>query len=222
MNRVFPGTLFLFFLCTCFSTLSLQAQDTTSQAPRWDIGINMLPLINKQSTPDASILIRYKINPHTYIRTRLGAEFSLRERSIPVDDRFYIRPGLEFAKVLRLKSSIHYGIDVQYEREKMTLFIVNTQRIDNFRVEEFSSYRRTIGSGLFLGYRYMVLENLSFYIETGFNFENPKYKVNKINGLIAIDGQITPGTVMITGFRYANSYYFYLKPLQLFNLSFHF
>jgi hypothetical protein len=221
MNRVFPGFLFLFFLCTCFSTLSLQAQDTTSLAPRWEVGINVLPIIRKQETRNPTILVRWRVNEHSAVRAQVGTNISFECSGAPIDNHFAFYPGYERVKYFSTKSSLHYGMDLQYERDRIRLYILDTRNSSAIRIQEFRTLRQMLGAGFFMGYRYMFLKNLSFYIETGFNYQNPIYRTYNVTGLISVGG-VTGGAVQVTGFEYFRSNRIFFTPLQMVNLMFHF
>jgi len=169
-----------------------------------------------------SLLFRYRINSNSALRLRTGFYFSSYKPSENKNYRYSVRHGYERRRTFSPKSSLHYGVEMRYDREKLRLFLIDTRNTSKISIQEFPTFRRTLGTGAYIGYRYFVLENLSLYMEAGLNYENQKYRVNLINGLIAINGIGVPGGVQITSFEYANANRFFLLPIQLLNVSFHF
>jgi len=198
------------------------AQDTTILNNNWEIGIDLIHFVSDENSKIPSILLRYQINQNSALRFRSGFDFSSNKPSENINYRYIIRPGYERIRTFSPKSSLHYGSELRYDREKLRLFLVDTRNRNSVIIQEFPTFRRTIGAGLYLGFRYFILKNLSLYMESGLNYENQKYRVNEIKGLIAIDGINVPGGVEITGFDYARTNRFFLVPIQLLTISFHF
>jgi hypothetical protein len=161
------------------------------------------------------------MNEHSALRVQIGTNISFEGSGAPIDNHYAIYPGYEFVKYFSPKSSLHYGMDLQYERDRIRLYILDTRNLTAMTMQEFRTYRHMLGAGLFLGYRYMFLKNLSFYIETGFNYQNPVYRTYNVTGLISVGG-VTGGTVQITSFDYSRTNRIAFTPLQKLNLIFHF
>lgn len=178
--------------------------------------------ISDENSKIPSILLRYQINPNSALRLRSGFNFTSYNPSQNRNYHYSLRPGYERTKTFSPKSSLHYGFELRYDREKLRLFLVDARNTNSISIQDFPTFRRTLGAGAYVGYRYFILENLSLYMESGLNYGNQKYRVNEINGLIAIDGIDVRGGVQITGFEYANANRFFLVPIQLLNVSFHF
>jgi hypothetical protein len=218
------GSIFLkAFFITAFGV----AQDSTSIG-KWEVGIDLMHFISDENSKISStskiqsILLRYQINPNSAFRLRTGFEFYSYKPSENKNYHYSIRPGYERIRTFSSKSSLHYGFELKYDREKLRLFLVDTRNTNNISIQDFPTFSRTLGAGSFIGYRYFILRNLSLYMESGLNYENQKYRVNAINGLIAINGIEVPGGVQITSFEYANASRFLLVPIQLLSISFHF
>lgn len=197
-------------------------QDTTNLKNKWEIGIDLMSFISDENSKIPSVLLRHQINSNYALRLRSGFDFSSYKPSKNKNYHYSIRPGYERIRTFSPKSSLHYGVELRYDREKLRLFLIDTRNTSKISIQEFPTFKRTLGAGAYVGYRYFILETLSLYIETGLNYENQKYRVNSINGLIAINGIEVPGGVQITSFEYANASRFFLVPIQLLNVSFHF
>lgn len=204
------------------SVSSSWAQDTTSISNKWEIGIDLMHFFSDKNSKIPSILLRHQINSYSALRIRSGFDFSLYKPSENSNYHYSIRPGYERIKTFSSKSSLHYGFEIRYDKEKLRLFLIDSRNAFNVSIQEFPTFRRTLGAGTYIGYRYFVLKNLSLYMEAGINYENQKYRVNTINGLITINGIEVPGGVQITSFEYANASRVFLLPVQLLNISFHF
>lgn len=143
------------FLRAFFTTSPGLAQDSTSVG-KWEVGIDLYSILTKQTSPFSSkpytsLLLRKQIGKCTALRVRFGMDFSLRKRGLPTDSYYYIRPGYEFTKNFSKRSSLHYGMDLQYEKEKVMLYFLSTSQTFNVKVEYFPTYRRVLGTGIFLG-----------------------------------------------------------------------
>ncbi|WP_373515152.1 hypothetical protein [Persicitalea sp.] len=197
-------------------------QDTTSLNNKWEIGIDLLQFLDKDKNLNPTILIRRQINQNSAIRLRGSVDFFSRASDGYTNYHYSIRPAYEKVNFLTPKSSLHYGIELRYDREKLKLYLVDTHNLSKISIQDFLTFKRTLGTGVFIGYRYFILNNFSFYIETGLNYENPKYRMNSINGLIAVNGIEVTGGVEITDFEYVKSHRIFLTPLKMLNISFHF
>lgn len=201
---------------------STWAQDTTALKNKWEIGIDLIHFISDENSKIPSVLLRHQINSNSALRLRTGFDFSSYKPSENKNYHFSIRPGYERIKIFSTKSSLHYGVELRYDREKLRLFLIDSRNTSKISIQDFPTFKRTLGAGTYFGYRYFILKTLSLYVETGLNFEDQKYRVNSINGLIAINGVDVQGGVQITSFEYANARRFFLVPIQLLNISFHF
>jgi hypothetical protein len=170
--------LLLFVLLTATSIGYSQEIDFD----RWEVGIDLLPLINKNTIPPSlfakRLSLKQKQRSFGYvrrgIRTRLGFDINNPDLLIPYRNESYrvvFRPGYEWQ--VRLKSiDISYGLDLIGQYEKVHL--ENSSVVDPIVLE----YRFAIlGLAPVVGLSYKVVKNIRLSIESNIEvaYTNSKY-----------------------------------------------
>lgn len=138
---------------------------------RWEIGIDLLPLINKNTIPP-SLFIRkltLKQKERSFglirrgLRARVGFDVNKPELSFPFANESYrvvIRPGYEWD--VRLKSvEVHYGIDLVGQYDKY--HIENTTSTSPVFINQSSTI---LGVAPIVGVSYKVVKNIKISIES--------------------------------------------------------
>ncbi len=151
-------------------------RDTTKQ---WEIGLDLLWLINKNQVPSTSLFTRYnfvnKENQKRAWRFRLGVDNSAYDSAQITETRDneidiiapYIRMGYEWQKDVSERVSFFYGVDVSglYSQYKAKIIYYVPIRLlqETDKTWEF-------GIIPFIGFKYKPVNWLSISTESSFNF----------------------------------------------------
>jgi hypothetical protein len=197
-------------------------RDTTKQ---WEIGLDLLWLIDKNQVPSTSLFARYNfINKNKQNRAwrfRLGVDNSTYDSAQINDPRDneidiispYIRVGYEWQKEISDKTSFFYGVDIStlYSQYKSKIVLYPGPNL--YQVTD-----KTWEFGVipFLGFKYRPAKWLAVSTESSLNFiyriRREKDKVTDINFPNSSGGQ---GKIDINEFRVQ------LIPITVINLSFY-
>lgn len=134
--------------------VNVHGQDTNGyEFKKWEIGLDLLTLINKNQLPAPSIFVRHSSNNNSALRLRFGGNLPINGQPAPIENIYFIRPGYERIQSFSKKASLHYGVDFFYEKYRTTLQIIDLSQIGSLRLTAFPSFRRNTGVGVFAGYR---------------------------------------------------------------------
>jgi len=213
-------TLFLCVFLVFGQILYAQQDSTQSKAPpKWEIGVDLLSLIDKNSLPNFSILIRkhnfYANDKTTAWRFRIGIDWA--EHS-PLSNFFsdmtiLTRLGYEWHKVLSKNTHLYYGTDFHFLHKKRivsqgSLYVISD--LDNWE----------IGAIAVIGGRYFINKNLSLSIEGNLDAVFVSREDGWIQGGLIINGVPIPETY--DGDRESKGFLFRISPVSTLNLSIHF
>lgn len=207
-NAFLKNTLRMLLLIILGSGSEINAQEFH----KWEVGTDLLWLINKNTLPNYSILVRRKLTPTNSLRVRLGGNLleTVGVRTRTVDTRsFIIRAGYERSLPLGENEDMEFmvGGDLSYEteRQNIPLSFVNNSNSQIYYITR-SKYKE-MGGVLFAGFRYYINSNLSTSFEANLKFS----KVRE--------------TVISTGIPFnenVNSNKIAFIPLSVLNISYHF
>ncbi len=160
---------------------NLAAQTTDTDKPKWEIGTDLLWLINKNTLPEYSLLVRRQIGEKGALRSRIGIATSEANRSIPRlwdKGNYMIRIGYERHKQLEKNLIAYYGLDLHYSYSKKILESpVFNNWLTPLYLNEFlgaqgnylTSATRAIGLIGVVGFRYKLSNYLSVSAESNLN-----------------------------------------------------
>lgn len=205
-------------------------RDTTYQ---WEIGLDLLWLIDKNQVPSTSIFSRYnwvnKKGNGRAIRLRLGfpsyskdstemfnPDWSIDTKNIGI----YVRPGFEWQKEIISKLSLFYGIDasVTYNHfldEQWVYSSFNPSAIVYHKREDINWI---FGTHLVLGFKYFVTKAISISTETTVNLNYRKGSIFFRSGANPDFPDTTGGVAGLNMSQYSASF----TPITVINLSFTF
>jgi hypothetical protein len=221
--KIILALLILFTTSAYGQTKKKKAErDTTKQ---WEIGLDLLWLIDKNQVPSTSLFARYNFvnynNKKRAWRFRLGVDNSTYDSSQINDPRDneidiispYLRTGYEWQKEISDKASFFYGVDMStlYSQYKSKIVLYPGPNL--YQVTD-----KTWEFGVipFLGFKYRPAKWLAVSTESSLNFiyriRREKDKVTDINFPNSSGGQ---GKIDINEFRVR------LIPITVINLSFY-
>jgi hypothetical protein len=168
---------FIFLTCSAYGQTKNKKveRDTTRQ---WEIGLDLLWLIDKNQVPSTSIFARYNFtkdkSKKRALRFRLGVNTNLYDSTQivnPQDNEIdifapYIRPGFEWQQAINDKTSYFYGIDlsVLYYQNKFKKIIYPGPNL-------FQGTYKTweLGAVGFIGFKYKPTKWIALSVESSFN-----------------------------------------------------
>lgn len=172
-------TLLSTFMLISYSQ-TLYSQDIEIDFDRWEIGVDLLPLINKNVVPISFFIkkLNLKQKKFAYIRQgyrlRIGAEITNSNTSPLYDVKsteVLIRPGFEWDKKIK-STEIFYGIDIvsRYQRS-LTEGILDG--LNQAKLESSSLY---LGVSPIIGVNYKIVKNIKASVESSIDI---LYRQNK-------------------------------------------
>ena len=203
---------------------SLNAQNQTSTIPKWEVGIDLLWLINKNKLPEYSMLIKLYHKPLQAWRIRFGADF----RTAPgtnvrnVDKaNFMLRLGHEWGKNVTKNMVVYGGGEAHYQKDEILYWLLPTPPVFPYYSPAFSWQLGGVG---FIGCRYSVSSVFSVALESSFKVYHREYVPNNYaTGLILV----TPDNYEFEGgklkFIYQTglkSTVFEVQPIQSLSISY--
>lgn len=204
-----------------FSTVFAQQapiSDLVAQ-PKWEIGTDLLWLINKQTLPKYSLLVRRRIGQSGAFRIRGGYLKNSNQPQLLSENNqneySLIRIGYEYQKKLSVKgglvkSLLYGGLDVFSRYQFDSYLLQNTSltpgQITNIRVNEIT---RDKGGACFIGFKYYATTYLSVSAESSFQVSSLSF--SQAGSTAGFNSEIS----------YTVGSYQFL-PLNTVNLSFHF
>jgi hypothetical protein len=225
---------FLWALLALALCLPARAQDEAPEPDekrRWEVGIDLLPLINKETLPAASVFGRYHFTTpagrEMALRLRVGGSTALEDSSnLPIvanakPDKFrnvnryqiQVRPGIQWRREVYARTYVHYGADVfilyartDLEREnRPTVFVISKETAWTF------------GMAGFLGLTYQINPSLSLSTEA---FLNGFHQIRNLEDEVG-DPATGPGTGGVGGYDITQTR-FTISPIGVLNFSYHF
>lgn len=186
--------LIVLMLLAYVAPIEVCAQDQDSlKLPRWEVGVDLLSLVDKNNYPEYSLFGRYRLNPTrdkaVYLRTRIGFSGSVYLDSLtagnPVD--YEERNFSPFIMLGLQKDLLNFGESRVYFATDLSLNLIwyNIQvgpiSPENFQFQEgFESMRETKTSGHFvIGYSYNFGGGLTISIESSVNLLLKKYSFDE-------------------------------------------
>ncbi len=199
-------------------------RDTTGQ---WEIGLDLLWLIDKNTLPPTSLFARYnfvkKNNKPAAWRLRFGVDISHYDSSqisnaAPHDIKntlVFIQPGYEW-QVIKKRYVFFYGLDAKagYSKYDFDNIVLTTDG----EWTQFYGTDKTFEYGLspFLGFKYNFNNWLSISAESSITME---YKVRRQNSeAIKVDTQLPAGSGAIN----VDNFIILANPISVINLCFKF
>jgi len=219
--------LLIFSLLWTF-TASGQVKKTSSEkdtTKQWEIGTDLLWLIDKNQVPPTSLFVRYNFvnikNQKRAWRFRLGVDNSIYDSAQIVDTRDneidiispYVRVGYEWQREINKKVSYFYGFDasILYSQYKAKIVYYAPIRLlqETDRTWEF-------GAIPFIGFKYRPVNWLAVSTESSFNLI---YRVRRQKSKFTdINFPNDPGS---NGKIDVNELRTFFRPLTVINLSFY-
>jgi hypothetical protein len=230
MVHIFKPLLLLVLAAFYAMPAFAQTQATQTSLPepyspyKWEVGTDMLWLINKNQLPAQSVFARYNYQTAAGksrgVRLRLGLDYmrldslQLRDRDPAADKAIqpFVRAGYEFQQTTG-RRVLFYGADLHFSYSRLSF-----NRVISHTETMWIWYDRTIEAGpvLFIGYKYFITPYLSLSTELsaqafyrGRRFAGNEYTINT-------------GHPMSWSHFKADQLKFNLIPLTVFNLSYHF
>jgi len=197
--------------------------DTTRQ---WEIGLDLLWLVNKNLVPSTSLFARYnfvnKYNQKRAWRFRLGVNNKTYDSAQINDPRNneinimapYVRLGYEWQKDINEKASYFYGTDiVSYYSHKKTIQVL----YPGSNLLQATDETWGFGVSPFIGFKYRPISWLALSAESSLNFmyriRRERDKVTDIN---------FPNSSGLQGKIDVNDFNILFSPITVINLSFYF
>ena len=151
-----------------FITSPLFAQQSDS---RWEIGIDLLPLFNKNHYPEKSLFARYKLkNSNKSFRLRAGGKktyltpFWNDHCPECAVKNIYIRPGIQWEFPISDKAAFYYGADLHLRYSYLNYKVNLISDFNDGRYQyKFRDYQ--IGAGIFAGVKYQPVTWVSISLE---------------------------------------------------------
>ena len=208
---------------------NLAAQTTNTDKPKWEIGTDLLWLINKNTLPEYSVFSRWYYNSNRAIRFRIGTDI----RAGPINQVYgvekaniMIRLGHEWLKSVSIKTNLIWGIEAHYQKNRVSAYSFPSLTSFPFYYPE-NSWQ--VGGVAFIGCQYFINRNFSVSIESNFKAFYRNYRLNNYSfGVVIVtaNGPISsPATAGIILPSFETSVVagvFEVQPLQTFNFSYHF
>ncbi len=230
MLHFFKPLLLVLLVALCVSPAYAQTQQTEASLSepyspyKWEIGTDLLWLINKNQLPAQSVFARYNYQTAAGksrgVRLRLGLDYmrldssgtgnSFRNRSSTI--RPLVRIGYEFQQPYD-RQFIYYGADLHlsYYNNNFSRLMQMDQIKDTGRDETME-----IGPALFVGYKFFVTKRLSISTEISAQaiYKKRRFQADYLSVL-------HPGASAGTRNLQIDKLSFEVLPLSLINISFH-
>jgi hypothetical protein len=167
--KTFTCTL---LLATTLSSGILYGQDIDFD--RWEVGIDMLTLINQNTIPPSVFVKRLQLKQRKKetgyiwrgVRARVGASFSIPDKAHPYTTNnhiFLVRPGYEWNRQIK-SVEVLYGIDA----------VAYFQNFDDYgpNGNQMTFYRNStmyLGVSPVMGVSYKIIKNIKISLESSFD-----------------------------------------------------
>ncbi len=195
--------------------------DDVVTGTKWEVGTDLLWLIDKNTLPKYSLLFRRKVGQHGAIRLRGGylknANY-LAFRRYDFNTASLLRLGYEYQKVLSRQNGgekllLYGGVDYFWRYENNHYYIwdlVNPPPYVGTGVIT-TDITREQGGALFIGFKYFIRKNISLSAESSFQVSHVAYSQDERG--------------FVSGYRTYNEFprdSYQLLPINVLNLSVHF
>jgi hypothetical protein len=230
MTRLCTNSFLLALILLTFTTYGQKKnkkteRDTTKQ---WEIGLDLLWLIDKNQVPATNIQIKRSIKQNLTLRSRVGIQYDQgdsTQSTFPGPPNtnnsvaLFLRSGFEYQKMIANKLTFYNGIDFGIWHAN------NTSHYTLYR-PEFLSYGRYENTHKmwqfellpFIGIKYDIIRNLNISLETSLNMF---YQNNKNSST----GESLPGYpdfLVFPSKQESNKFGVRLLPFQYINLNYKF
>ena len=206
---------------------NLAAQTTDTDKPKWEVGTDLLWLINKNTLPDYTIFSRWHYKSNRAIRLRIGTDI----RTDPLNQsrgveraNIMARLGHEWSKGIGIKTDLIWGVESNYQKNEIFPYLLPPLPNPPFY---FPSYSWQLGGVAFVGCQYFISHNFSLSIESNFKIFYKEYGLNNYSFgtiLITPDNLIfdTAGKLQSILQTPLSGIISEIQTLQVFNISYHF
>lgn len=174
----FTKFILAFLILSTLSTYGQSKKKNESDSTKqWEIGLDLLWLINKNQVPATSIFTRYnylnKKNKLSAWRLRVGIDNNNYDSS-QVDNleprdintfSLLLRPGVEFQKSISKRSLFYYGLDVHFYVFRQKFYnVVSSTPDPNISEGKFKTFE--FGLIPFVGFKYYPTKWFALSIES--------------------------------------------------------
>jgi hypothetical protein len=182
--------LIVLMLLAYVAPIEVCAQDQDSlKLPRWEVGVDLLSLVDKNTYPEYSLFGRYRLNPTrdkaVYLRTRIGYTSSVYLDSLtagnPVDYEErnfspFIMLGLQKDLLNFGESRVYFATDISYSRKTNTI-TWGPIMPERFQFQEgFQNIKENFfGFHLSVGYSHYFGQHIKLSIESSLNLIRRNY-----------------------------------------------
>lgn len=215
--------LLLLFTLVFGSELKAQVKDTLRL--KWEIGTDLLWLLDKNSLPKYSIFARRTLSSNSALRFRMGADIKTDSRNIGLGIEkasFLVRVGYEKQKKITRNGGIFWGLDAHFRKENIEGYLIQLPQVKPLY---YPDYSWQLGGVVILGFRYFLGEHFSITAESSIATYYREFSSNNYSG----------GLLIVTGNNYASSgswaflsktnlksFVLEVSPMQVLNFSYHF
>jgi hypothetical protein len=230
MLHFFKPLLLVLMVALCVSPAYAQTQQTEASPPepyspyQWEVGTDLLWLINKNQLPAQSLFARYNYQTAAGksrgVRLRLGLDY-MQLDSAQVDhtgrvrDNFimpFLRLGYEFQQT-NGRQVLFYGADIHHSYSRL-----NFSRLIQGSAYHLNGTDKKFQLGLigFVGYKYFFSNRLSLSAELSAQKIYNRRRYNDTIDEVALPGGGGRASIQV------DSFIFRVNPLSVINLSCHF
>jgi len=226
LNNAFLKTttrlLFLFIL-GFGSELRAQVKDTLLL--KWEIGTDVLWLLDKNSLPKYSIFARRTLSKNSALRFRIGADIKTDPRNIGLGIEkasFLLRIGYEKQKKIAKNSGVFWAIDAHFRKENIEGYLIQLPQVKPLY---YPDYSWQLGGVAVFGFRYFFGQHFSISAESSLAAYYREFSSNHYSGglLIVIDNNyVSSGSAAFLYKTNLKSLLLEVSPMQVLNFSYHF
>lgn len=216
--------LFLsFFLLGFGSELRAQVKDTLRL--KWEIGTDLLWLLDKNSLPKFSLFARRILSDKSALRLRFGADIKTDPRNLGLGVEkasFLLKVGYEKRKKIAHNANIFWGFDAHFRKENIEAYLIQLPQVKPLY---YPDYSWQLGGVAVLGVRYFFGQNFSICAEASLAAYYREFSSNHYTSgsLIVINGNYTNGGDFVFLYRTnLKSFVLEMSPMQVLNFSYHF
>ena len=215
--------LLLLFTLGFGSKLKAQSKDTLTH--KWEIGTDLLWLLDKNSLPKYSIFARRALSNSSALRLRVGADVKTDPRNIGFGVEkasFLIRFGYEKQKKLSLNTGVFWGFDTHFRKENIEGYLIQLPQVKPLY---YPDYSWQLGGVAIFGFRYFLGEHFSLSAESSIAAYYREFNSNNYsNGLLIIvsNNYVSSGNAAFLYRTTLKSFVLEVSPMQVLNFSYHF
>jgi hypothetical protein len=225
-------TFLILVTCTSYGQTKKKTNEKDT-IKHWEVGLDLLWLINKNQVPSTSLFGRYnyvdKKGNNKAIRLRLGFPSSIKDSTgmfnpdwhiNTKDIGIYVRPGFEWQKEITTKQRLFYGIDVStsYSYFLEEQWVTNPFDPSAIVYHKWEDKNWIFGTHLFLGFKYFVTKAISISTETTISLNYRKRSIFQRSGADPDFPNTSGGVGGLNIAKYNVSF----TPITVLNISFNF